>query len=35
MRGREDAQVTLPAFIDLETRVPPEHPLWVIKRLAD
>ena len=23
------------AFIDLETRVPPEHPLRVIKKLAD
>ncbi len=23
------------AFIDLETRVPPDHPLRVIKKLAD
>ena len=35
MRGRQDPQVTLLAFIDLETRVPSDHPLRVIKRLAD
>ncbi len=35
MRGRHDPQVTLLAFIDLETRVPSDHPLRVIKRLAD
>ena len=35
MRGRQDPQVTLLAFIDLETRVPSNHPLRVIKRLAD
>ncbi len=35
MRGRHDPQVTMLAFIDLETRVPPEHPLRVIKKLAD
>lgn len=35
MRGRRDAQVTMLAFIDLETRVPPAHPLRTIKRLAD
>ena len=33
MRGRQDPQVTLLAFIDLETRVPSNHPLRVI--LAD
>ena len=33
MRGRYDPQVTLLAF--LETRVPSDHPLRVIKRLAD
>ena len=27
MRGRQDPQVTLLAFIDLETRVPSNHPL--------
>ena len=35
MRGKQDPQVTLLAFIDLETRVPSNHPLRVIKRLAD
>ena len=35
MRGRHDSQVTLLAFIDLETRVPSNHPLRVIKRVAD
>ena len=35
MRGRQDPQVTLLAFIELETRVPSDHPLWVIKKLAD
>ena len=35
MRGRQDPQVTLLAFIDLETRVPSDHPLWVIKKPAD
>ena len=32
MRGRYDSQVTMLAFIDLETRVPTDHPLRVIKR---
>ena len=35
MCGRQDPQVTLLAFIDLETRVPSDHPLRVIKKLAD
>ena len=35
MRGRQGPQVTLLAFIDLETRVPSDHPLRVVKRLAD
>ena len=35
MRGRHDPQVTLLVFIDLETRVPSDHPLRAIKRLAD
>ncbi|HZA21084.1 MAG TPA: hypothetical protein VFA32_00485 [Dehalococcoidia bacterium] len=35
MRGRQEPQVTMLAFIDLETRVPPDHPLRVIKELAD
>ena len=35
MRGRQDPQVTMLAFIDLETRVPATHPLRTIKHLAD
>ncbi len=35
MRRRQDPQVTLLALIDLETRVPSDHPLRVIKKLAD
>ena len=35
MRGRRNPQVTMLAFVDLEERVPPNHPLRTIKRLAD
>jgi transposase len=35
MRGRRDPQVTMLAFIDLESRVPPDHPLRTIKMVAD
>lgn len=35
MRGRQDPQVTMLAFIDLETRVPADHPLRRIKALAE
>lgn len=35
MRGRQDAQVSMLTFIDAETRVPPNHPLRTIKRVAD
>jgi transposase/sulfur relay (sulfurtransferase) complex TusBCD TusD component (DsrE family) len=35
MRGRREPQVTLLAFVDLEARVPPEHPLRRVKALAD
>src|ERR687885_1261286 len=35
MRGRRDPQITMLAFIDLEERVLPDHPLRTIKRLAD
>ena len=35
VRGRHDPQVTMLAFIDLETRVPPDHPLRIIKKPAD
>ena len=35
MRGRHDPQVTMLAFIDLETRVPDDHPLRLIKAVTD
>ena len=35
IRGRQDPQVTMLAFIDLENRVPPDHPLRTIKALID
>ena len=35
MRGRQDPQVTMLAFVDLEARVPPDDPLRTIKALAD
>ena len=35
MRGRREPQVTMLAFIDLESRVPADHPLRTIRRLAD
>jgi len=35
MRGRQDPQVTMLGFIDLEKRVPTGHPLRRIKALAD
>ncbi len=35
MRGRHDPQVTMLAFIDLETRIPSDHPLRLIKAVAD
>lgn len=35
MRGQRDPQVTMLAFVDLEARVPPDHPLRTIKALAD
>jgi len=35
MRGRKDPQVTMLAFVDLESRVPADHPLRTIKALAD
>ena len=34
MRGKRRTQVTMLAFVDLEQRVPPKHPLRTIKRLA-
>ena len=35
MRGQQEPQVTMLAFVDLESRVPPDHPLRIIKALAD
>ena len=35
MRGRQEPQVTMLAFVDLEERVPADHPLRTIKVLAD
>ena len=35
MRGRQEPQVTLLAFVDLEECVPADHPLRAIKALAD
>jgi transposase len=35
VRGKRRTQVTMLAFVDLEERVPPTHPLRTIKRLAD
>ena len=34
-RGRRDAQVSMLAFVDLHERVPVDHPLRPIKRMAD
>ena len=35
MRGRRNPQSTMLAFVNLEERVPPDHPLRVIKGVAD
>jgi transposase len=35
MRGRREPQVTMLAFVDLEERVPRNHPLRVVKQFAD
>ena len=35
MRGRQEPQVTMLAFVDLEERMPADHPLRTIKALAD
>jgi transposase len=35
MRGRRNPQASMLAFVDLEERVPPHHPLRIIKRFAD
>src|SRR3954452_4712728 len=35
VRGRQEPQVSMLAFVDLESRVPVGHPIRTIKRLAD
>ncbi len=35
MRGRREPQVTMPAYVNLDERVPQDHPLRSIKGLAD
>src|SRR5437870_12243788 len=35
MRGQRQAQATMLAFVDLEDRVPRNHPLRVVKQFAD
>ena len=35
MRGRRNPQSTMLAFVNLDERVPPDHPLRIIKRVAD
>jgi hypothetical protein len=35
MRGRTNHQVNMLAFIDVESRVPVDHPLRTIKHFAD
>ena len=35
MRGQREPQATMLAFVDLEERVPRNHPLRIVKQLAD
>ena len=35
MRGRRNPQSTMLAFVNLDERVPPDHPLRIIKKVAD
>ena len=35
VRGEQDPQVNMLAFVDLETRIPQDHPLRTIRRFAD
>jgi transposase len=35
VRGEQEPQVSMLAFIDLETRIPQDHPLRTIRRIAD
>ena len=34
MRGRRNPQATMLAFVNLDERVPPDHPLRIIKLVA-
>jgi transposase len=35
MRGRVNPQVSMLAFVDIESRIPLDHPLRTIKNIAD
>ena len=35
MRGRRNSQFNMLAFVNLNERVPPDHPLRIIKHVAD
>ena len=35
MRGCQEPQVPMLTFVDMDGRVPPDHPLRTIKALAD
>src|SRR5690242_522285 len=35
VRGEQDPQVSMLAFIDVETRIPQDHPLRTIRHFAD
>ena len=35
MRGRRNPQATMLVFVDLDDRVPPDHPLRIVKQVAD
>ena len=35
MRGRRNPQLSMLAFVDLDARVPVNHPLRAVRRLAD
>ena len=35
MRGRQDPQVSMLAFVDMESRIPVDHPLRTIRSIAD
>jgi hypothetical protein len=35
MRGRQDRRVSMLAFVDVESRIPLDHPLRTIKCMSD